>query len=66
MHGGSCSSNKNITINLNLALKPIECIKYVVLHEMCHLIYMNHSKNFWDLIESKMPEYKKYKKLLNN
>ena len=66
MHGGSCSSKKNITINLNLALKPIECIKYVVLHEMCHLIYMNHSKKFWDLIESKMPEYKQYKKLLNN
>lgn len=66
MHGGSCSFKKNITINLNLAQKPIECIKYVILHEMCHLIYMNHSNKFWNLVESQMPEYKKYKKLLKN
>ena len=66
MHGGSCSSKKNITINLNLVLKPKKCTQYVVLHEMCHLIYMNHSKKFWDLVESQMPDYKQVKRLLKS
>lgn len=61
---GSCSSNRNITINQKLANKKKEIIEYVVLHEMCHLKYMNHSKDFWDLLESHMPEYKKYRKIL--
>lgn len=61
---GSCSSNQNISINLKLANKDERAIEYVVLHEMCHLIHMNHSKNFWNLVEKNMPEYKEYKKLL--
>lgn len=61
---GSCSTNKNITINMKLATKSNEIIEYVVLHEMCHLIHMNHSKDFWSLVENNMPEYKKYKKEL--
>lgn len=61
---GSCSSNQNISINLKLATKDERAIKYVVLHEMCHLIYMNHSKNFWNLVEKNMPNYKECKKLL--
>jgi len=61
---GSCSSNKNISINMKLAKKEEKVVEYVVLHEMCHLIYMNHSKNFWRLVEENMPEYKKYKKIL--
>ena len=61
---GSCSSKKNISINVKLAKKPKEAIEYVVLHEMCHLRYMNHSKKFWDLVEKYMPEYKEYKKIL--
>ena len=61
---GSCSSNQNISINLKLANKDERAIEYVVLHEMCHLIYMNHSRNFWNLVEKNMPKYKEYKKLL--
>ena len=61
---GSCSSNQNISINLKLANKDEKAIEYVVLHEMCHLIHMNHSKSFWSLVEKNMPEYKEYKKLL--
>lgn len=63
---GSCSSKKNISINMQLAKKSEEVIEYVVLHEMCHLIYMNHSKQFWNLVEKNMPEYKEYKKELKN
>ena len=61
---GSCSSNKNISINLKLAKKDEKAIEYVVLHEMCHLIHMNHSKSFWSLVEKNMPNFKEYKKLL--
>lgn len=61
---GSCSSKKNITINMNLAPKDEKVIEYVVLHEMCHLIYMNHSKDFWALVDKYMPKYKEYKNKL--
>ncbi len=61
---GSCSSQRNISISMQLARKEEKVIEYVVLHEMCHLIYMNHSKNFWKLVEEYMPEYKEYKKKL--
>lgn len=61
---GSCSSNRNITINQKLAKKDEKIIEYVVLHEMCHLKYMNHSKAFWNLVETYLPNYKKYRKKL--
>ena len=61
---GSCSSKKNISINMKLANKNEKAIEYVVLHEMCHLKHMNHSKKFWNLVEKYMPEYKEYKKIL--
>ena len=63
---GSCSTNKNITISLKLIKYSKEAIKYVILHELCHLKYMNHSKNFWNLVEKYMPDYKEIKKSLNN
>lgn len=63
---GSCSSNRNISINSKLAKKEEKVIEYVVLHEMCHLIYMNHSKQFWNLVEKNMPDYKIYKKKLKD
>ena len=61
---GSCSNKKNISISVKLANKNEKVIEYVVLHEMCHLKYMNHSKKFWNLVETYMPEYKEYKKIL--
>lgn len=63
---GSCSNKKNISINMQLAKKEENVIKYVVLHEMCHLKYMNHSKDFWNLVENYMPNYKYYKKKLKD
>ena len=59
---GSCSANKNITINYNLIKYSKEAIRYVILHELCHLKYMNHSKDFWKLVETYMPNYKEIKK----
>ena len=61
---GSCSSNKKITINQNLMMYSRKAIDYVVLHEICHLKYMNHSKKFWDMVASYMPDYKDAEKEL--
>lgn len=58
---GSCSNNKNITINKNLISYSELVIRYVILHELCHLKYMNHTKEFWSLVQKYMPEYKKAK-----
>ena len=59
---GSCSSKKNITINLELIKYSEQAIRYVILHEICHIKYMNHSKDFWNLVEKYMPDYKQVKK----
>ncbi len=61
---GSCSSNKNITINLKLIKYSKEAIRYVILHELCHIKHMNHSKDFWELVKTYMPNYKEVKKEL--
>lgn len=61
---GSCSSNKKITINQNLVMYSRKAIEYVVLHEVCHLKYMNHSKKFWAMVEKYMPDYKEAEKEL--
>lgn len=50
--------------NMYIYIKNGKVTKYVILHEMCHLKYMNHSKEFWTLVETYMPEYQKYKNML--
>ena len=61
---GTCSSGKNITINQKLICHSKQAIRYVVLHELCHLKYMNHSKKFWELVETYMPNYKEARREL--
>ena len=55
---GSCSSDKKLTFNYRLAMAPIEVIDYVIIHELCHLIHMNHDRSFWRRVGSIMPDYK--------
>ena len=55
---GSCSVKKNINLNLNLMRLPAELQDYVMLHELCHLKYMNHGKEFHALLESICPNHK--------
>lgn len=55
---GSCSVKKNINLNLNLMRLPAELQDYVMLHELCHLKYMNHGKEFHALLESVCPNHK--------
>ena len=61
---GSCSSKKNITLNLELIKYSQEAIRYVMLHELCHIKYMNHSKDFWNMVAYYMPDYKMAEKEL--
>ncbi len=55
---GSCSSAKHLTFNYRLAMAPIDVIDYVVIHELCHLLHMNHDRSFWRRVGSIMPDYK--------
>ena len=55
---GSCSSNRNISFNWKLALAPPEILDYVIVHELCHLVHMNHSLEFWNLVEKVKPDAK--------
>ena len=63
---GSCSSKGNLNFNCLLGLTPPEVLDYVVVHELCHLIEMNHSKQFWDAVERIMPDYKVHRKWLKD
>ncbi|MDD6800936.1 MAG: SprT family zinc-dependent metalloprotease [Firmicutes bacterium] len=48
---GSCSSNGNLNFNCLLVLCPDEVTEYVIVHELCHRKHMNHSKEFWTMVE---------------
>ncbi|WP_405293310.1 M48 family metallopeptidase [Methanobrevibacter sp.] len=62
---GNCKQDGRITLNLNLAKKDKECLEYVMIHELCHLIEFNHGKNFKKLMDQFCPNWKKIKKRLN-
>jgi predicted metal-dependent hydrolase len=62
---GSCNvREKKITYNLHLIEKPIESIEYVVLHEISHIPYPNHQKEFWNFVGKYMPDWKARKNML--
>lgn len=58
---GTCTSRGDILLNWRCIMAPLDIIDYIVVHEMCHLIHMNHSKDFWRLVESILPDYKERK-----
>ncbi|SFB15179.1 M48 family metallopeptidase [Clostridium frigidicarnis] len=63
---GSCSSKGNINLNLCLIGAPLSVIEYVIVHELCHMIEMNHSKEFWDLVKRSYGNYDKSELWLKN
>ena len=61
---GSCSSKGNISYSWRLMLYPEEAREYVVVHELAHLVEMNHSSRFYKIIEKVLPDYKERKRML--
>lgn len=63
---GSCSFKNSLNFSLYLMLYPPEAIDYVVVHELAHIKHKNHSKEFYALIETVLPDYKKRIAILKN
>ena len=61
---GSCSGTGNLSFNFRLMLAPPRVLDYVVVHELCHLTHMNHSRDFWNMVERILPDYKEQRKWL--
>jgi len=63
---GSCSTKGNLMLNPHLVKAPKECIDYVILHELCHIVEHNHSEKFWRLLTQVMPNWKEVKAKLDD
>ena len=58
---GSCSSLHNLNYNWRIIMAPEPVIDYLVIHEVSHLVYLNHSAHFWNLVAQHDPHYKEHK-----
>ena len=61
---GSCTIGGEIAFNWKIVIAPISIIDYVVAHELCHLTHHDHSKEYWRLLQSVLPDYKERKEWL--
>ncbi|MDR0624833.1 MAG: M48 family metallopeptidase [Treponema sp.] len=65
-HWGSCNyQNQTIRLNTELAKKPPECLEYVIVHEMIHIIEPSHNRNFYELMNKHLPAWKLIRKKMN-
>jgi predicted metal-dependent hydrolase len=63
---GSCTSNKELLFNWRSIMAPSYVLDYIIVHEMCHLYFMNHSQEFWNLLSTVMSDYEQRKEWLKN
>ncbi len=62
---GSCRPSGRITLNIHLIKLPEKCIEYVIMHEICHLRHLNHSRNFYEFLSKCLPDWKKCKEIID-
>lgn len=62
---GMCDSKRNLYFNWKLLMLSPEIIDYIIIHEISHLIELNHSKKFWEIVGAVIPSYKKHKEVIN-
>lgn len=60
---GSCSSQKKISLNYKLIFLPLELVKHVLIHELCHTVHLNHSAQFWSLLAKYDPNWSLHHRL---
>ena len=58
---GSCSAKRNLNFNLRLMMTPPPAIDYVIMHELCHLRYLNHGRDFWQLLRELCPDVDRWR-----
>ncbi|MFA7309551.1 MAG: M48 family metallopeptidase [Candidatus Paceibacterota bacterium] len=63
---GSCSKSGNLSFNYKIAALPTALREYIIVHEICHLAHMDHSRAFWDLVAESVPQHKKRRAELRN
>lgn len=62
---GSCSSRQVISLNRNLLFLDPEATRYLMIHELCHTVHMNHSRRFWALVKRHCPDYRRCEQRLD-
>lgn len=55
---GSCTVQKHIQLNYKILFLPAALARYILIHELCHTVHMNHSKSFWQLVSRHVPDFK--------
>ena len=60
---GSCSTNKNLSFNWKLMKAPYYVIDYIIIHELVHTKYLNHSKSYWKYLANIYPEYRNARRM---
>jgi hypothetical protein len=55
---GSCSSLRNLNFNYKIYFLPPHLQDYIIVHELCHLVELNHGQEFWNLVAQQIPEYR--------
>ena len=62
----SCSGKKNINYSYRIIKMPLAVQDYLIVHELCHLVHMNHGQEYWQLVAQFCPDYKSHRRWLND